>query len=226
MQQVDIVIISNAKNHKLRKVTEDCLSSLLVSETDVQFQVVVVESVTGVTYDQTGVKTVYPKGPFGYHKYLNIGRKMGKAPYVCLCNNDLVFEKNWASEIIKVMKDNPNILSASPYCKNTHPGKGVEPDSGILEGHRIRLQIAGWCIFQQRAIYEIIGDLDESFIFWYADNDYGETLKFHKIKHALVTSSHVEHLISKTIWTELPDRRSQLTHRQRLLFEKKWKKSK
>jgi GT2 family glycosyltransferase len=224
MRAVDIVIVSNAKDSLLRQLTTSCISSLLRSESTIQFRVIVVESNTGVNYDGEGVKTLHPAKDFGYNAYLNLGRKTGNAPYVCLCNNDLIFEKNWASEIIHLMEEHPDILSASPYCRRSHGGRGIQPDSGLLEGYEVAHRIAGWCIFQQRKIYDIIGDLDEAFIFWYADNDYSETIKRHNIRHALVTTSYVNHLTSKTLQKTELTRRRFLTHQQKMFFEKKWGK--
>ncbi|PHN02213.1 hypothetical protein CRP01_33300 [Flavilitoribacter nigricans DSM 23189 = NBRC 102662] len=222
---VDVVIISNATNRTLRQVTENCISSLLTSEDDIQFNVVVVESIHGINYDREGVETVYPETPFGYHAYLNLGRKKGSAPYVCLCNNDLVFEKKWASRIIRAMEAQPAIVSASPLCRHYHPTQGIKPNSGLIEGYQVAKHIAGWCIFQQRKIYETIKELDESFIFWYADNDYSETIKYHDLLHVLVTNSFVDHLASTTIRVTEDARRRQLTSQQKLLFDRKWAKT-
>ena len=47
---------------------------------------------------------------------LNLGIKAGKSQYVVLCNNDLTFEKNWASIIINAMQLDKDLLSASPFC--------------------------------------------------------------------------------------------------------------
>lgn len=221
-KSVDIVIISAANNNLLRAETEKAIDSLHKSESDVRFCVYVIESNHKVSYKGDAVKTVHPTESFGYHKYLNIGRKLGSSEFVCLCNNDLVFESGWASAIIESMQADPQLLSASPYCRHSHPHYGIEPNSGNIQGYQVRKLIPGWCIFQRRSIYKIIGDLDEQFIFWYADNDYSETIKHHNIKHQLITSAIVNHHTSRTLRTRPTPERRALTHAQKRLFNAKW----
>ena len=228
-KEVDIVIISFAKNREFKKTTEDCISSLLSSEHSIHFNVFVIESNKNETYSNLShlknLKVVHPNVPFGYHRYLNIGISMGRSEYVCLCNNDLIFKKNWAHQIISEMEKNPKLLSASPYSTVPHKTKfGLSVSNSIEYGYQIRRYLAGWCIFQKRKIYDIIGPLDENFIFWYADDDYSETLKQKNVLHGLVLSSVVEHMESKTLKSESADSRKKLTLSQKKVFEAKWKK--
>ena len=222
MTDIDIVIISNAANQPLFEMTNKCIDSLYKSECDFSFNVYLVESNKDAIYFLPGINVIYPDQPFGYNRYLNIGRKAGNANYVCLCNNDLYFGRGWASEIINAMNRETDLLSASPYCPNSHTQMGIKSNSGIIYGHDTRKLVTGWCIFQKRSLYEIIGDLDEDFIFWYADNDYGETLKYYKLKHALITSSHVIHMTSLTLNTKDHAEKRKLTFEQKRKFEMKW----
>ena len=219
---VDVIIISAATNPALQKETEYCLQTLFQSETDVRFNVVVVESARSVSYAHPQVNTIHPGVTFGYHRYLNIGRKLGHAPYVCLCNNDLEFEPGWASSMIERMEADPELMSSSPYCRQSHAERDIQPYTKDLVGYDIRYRIAGWCIFQRRSIYDVIGDLDEQFVFWYADNDYGRTLEHHQLKHALITHSVVNHKTSQTLKTRPPSEKRLLTRRQKAIFDKKW----
>lgn len=115
--EVDICIISYAKNKELYNVTTNGIRTLLDSEDNVKFNVFVVESNKEVSYNHyPNTQTIYTDLPFGYHRYLNLAVKQGKAEYVVLCNSDLTYEKGWASEIIRLMNKNPELLSASPYC--------------------------------------------------------------------------------------------------------------
>jgi GT2 family glycosyltransferase len=124
---------------------------------------------------------------------MNFGRKLGNNPYVCLCNNDLIFRKNWASEILKTASEFPDVLSFCPICPKTQPLYGILPNTGNYFGYQVRKEISGWCIFHKREIYDLIGDLDESFTHWFSDNDYSLSLYEKSIKHCLVSSSIVEH---------------------------------
>lgn len=241
MINVDIIIISYSKTPDLKEVTEAGIKSLIQSETDILFHIIVVEQNKEVNFSLSKIlkelgKThklhtlfnVHPNCPpdeFGYHKYANIGLKYGVNEYVCICNNDLTYENNWCSEIISAMKEIPDLLSASPFCPENQMLLHYI-DKNLHYGYNIRQHLNGFCIFQQRKIYEIIGPLDERFKFWYCDNDYGMTLYKHKIDHALVTSSVVHHhsnRVGKTAESILnQEENHRLTTEQEHIFYKKW----
>src|SRR6202012_5956626 len=144
----------------------------------------------------THTTTIYPDEPFGYNRYMNIGITATSNPYICLCNNDLIFHKGWASNILNQMELDRELLSVNPYCDNYHK-RGIEANGQNIIS-TVNGVLIGWCIFFKREILNVTGYLDEKFEFWYADNDYGNTMKKHAIKHALVTSSRVTHIGSKT----------------------------
>ena len=187
--EVDICILSNAKTDQLRSVTENGIKTLLASEENIKFNVFVVEGNENVKYDFPNTKTLNTWKDFNYNAYMNFAIKQGKAPYVVLCNNDLTYEKNWATNIIKEMKANPQILSASPFC----PGVNVMNGSNTHIGYTVRKELNGWCIFTKRELFDKIGSLNEEVNFWFSDNIYGDQLAFHGIKHALVQNSVVHH---------------------------------
>jgi len=190
--EVDVCIISNAKTDGLKKVTEKGIETLLRSEENIIFHIYVVESNKDISYDNYPcTKTLYTNLPFGYNSYLNLAIREGKSEYVVLCNSDLTYEKNWAINIINEMKNNPLMLSASPFCPQTQNKMNFHNE--IQYGHTVRRELAGWCIFQQRKIYDIIGRLDEGVDFWFSDNIYADQLIFNEIKHALIVNSIVNH---------------------------------
>jgi GT2 family glycosyltransferase len=226
--QVDVIIISFAKDENLRSVTESCVTTLLNSESKIQFNVIIVESNHLEKFKNLSnfknVKIVYPTEQFGYNKYLNIGIKLTTSNYVCLCNNDLIFNKNWASKLIEAMSQDPQLLSVSPYSTNPHKTRfNLEIQDKVEYGYGIRRYLTGWCIFQKRKIYEQTGLFDERFTFWYADNDYSETIKKLGIKHALVLNSVVEHIESKTLNGKDSNTKRKLTIEQKKIFDLKWK---
>lgn len=235
MKHVDIVLISWAKDNTLKQVTDNAIFSLINEDSDVVYHIYIVESNHSVRYEELSniigklphtIETIHPDVPFGYHRYLNIGRKAGTSEYVCLCNNDLIFDRNWANYIMSLMSANPDILSASPWCPQTQGDNAKHLEKAYI-GNRVRGELAGWCIFQQRKIYDIIGDLDERFEFWYADNDYSMTLQHHNIKHALVPASIVHHHksnLGKTGETLDSDTRKEYTSNQQKVFLDKWGK--
>lgn len=232
MKHVDVVIISWAKNNELLQVCKNGLDSLFKSDNgDIAFHAYVVESNPDVNYDEYNqfkwmhsCTTIHPEVPFGYHRYLNIGRRAGTSPYVVLCNSDLTYGKNWASKIVEIMDEHPRFLSASPWCPQTQ-GSGMQHIGTIFEGYNVRGELAGWCIFQQRKIYDILGELDEQFTFWYCDNDYSMELQKNNISHCLVPASVVNHHekgLGKTGDTLTEKEKQSFTIDQQYVFMAKW----
>lgn len=224
--QIDIIILSYAQTEDLKQTTINCINSLMESEdpAEIQFNIIIVESNHELNpYQYDYGRTIYPDQPFGYHRYMNMGINMTASSYVCLCNNDLIFHANWATEILKPFKQYLDVFSASPICSIHHPKMGYKLNDGLRLGFRVREELAGWCIFMRRDVFKFIGQLDENYIFWCADNDYANTLWLMKLNHVLVTSSIVDHLENKTLNSQSAERREELTDKEVVYFDKKWK---
>lgn len=230
--KADIIIISFAKNDYCKSLTSRCIETLFLSEKNPKdlFNVIVVESEPGVNWNQDGynIQTLEAPLPYGYHKFLNYGRKKGGSEWVALCNNDLEFTPGWFSKILEAHSQNPDIISFCPICPVTQPMYGINPHTGLLLGYTIRKEISGWCIVHKRKIYDIIGDLDERFYHWFCDNDYAMTLMEKGLKHGLVTDSIVIHHdknIGKTTENVIStnDEMFRLTMGSQPIFLEKWR---
>ncbi len=194
---IDIIILSYAKDEQLKNLTIQTIDTLLASEDpeEIEFNVVVIESNKGLSpYQFTHSTTIYPEVKFGFNKYLNIGINSTNNPYICLCNNDLLFHKHWASEMLNVMQTE-NALSAAPFCPVAHVRVGYPFAQSFITSYKI---FSGWCFLIKRELINKIGLFDENFNFWYADNDYLKTLESFGIKNYMVTNSNVTHLSSET----------------------------
>lgn len=224
MQELDIIILSNAQTPELRNLTCQAIETLLASEdfSKIRFLIQVYESAETGTYSYPYCRTIFPKKPFNFNRYMNMGIKNGEAPYICLCNNDLIFHRNWASNILIAFKNNPNLESASPLCEINHRERGIKPHTGTYMGYEVRKHVAGWCLFFKRSMLKKTGLLDERFKFWYVDNDYAKTLEKGQILHALVSDSLVDHLESQTLKTKSAKDQLLLTTEERFFYEFKW----
>lgn len=223
--EIDIVILSYAQTEELKQVTINCLTSLMASEDPelIKFNIIVVESQKDLKPFQYAYgQTVYPDQPFGYNRYMNIGMAMTSAHYICLCNNDLLFHPQWATEILKPFHTYWDLSSASPMCTIHHTKLGMEPNIGLLPGYRERVEVSGWCLFFKRTMLNVIGQLDENFIFRHASHDYTHLLSALDLNHVLVTSSLVDHLDHTTLNKQEPERFNQLMWEQDIYYEKKW----
>ena len=127
---LDIVIVSYAKDDYCKELTKNCLFSLLNSEDNAvdDFNIIVVESEPGVNWDwmAINIKTYEAPIPYGYHKFLNFGRKKGNSQWVALCNNDLEFTKGWFTRILEASSTVPEALSFSPLCPMTQTLYGIK----------------------------------------------------------------------------------------------------
>jgi len=193
INRLSVVFLTLTKSEELYNMTLDCIKSLKKSETNIAFEIILIESnkdylMSDYKYPDF-VKVIVPDESFNFHKYLNIGIKQSTCDYIALCNNDLIFHENWFSEILKIADSDNSILSFSP-ARDIN----VKYSSNYGLGYKVRTHIMGWCIVADKKLFNKIGFLDETFDFYYADNDYAMTLKSKNIKHAVVFNSKVEHL--------------------------------
>ena len=194
--KLSTIILALTTTDKMFKMTLNCIESLMDSEKEINMEIIVVES--NKNYNDLPfkypefVKVIIPELDFNFHKFLNIGIKEAKGDFIALCNNDLLFHKNWFKEIEKIANEKSKVLSFSPgyHIKNQN-------NLNFELGYKVRTHIMGWCIVVRNNLFDKIGDLDDTFDFNYADNDYALTLKSKNIKHAVVFNSYVEHLERK-----------------------------
>jgi GT2 family glycosyltransferase len=221
--KIDIIILSYAKTKELQQITEQGIESLLDSEDSsrIEFEILVIESNKNLKpYQYPHTTTIYPDASFGYNKYMNIGINATHNKLICLCNNDLIYHKNWAGEILKAMNSDPKLMSASPYCSTFHKNEGFDENGPPLEGYFGVL--GGWCIFVKREVFNIIGPLDEKLAFWYCDADYCKTLEKYGVKNCLIPASKVTHLGSESLKTVDHIEQQKLTQIPRFYYSYKW----
>lgn len=208
-----VVIASYAKSEKHRRMTLNAIKSAQQAGIN---EIVVVETMPGVEYF-TAKTIYYPQSEkFCYNKALNIGIAATKGRYVALCNNDLMFGREFG-KIGQIMLMN-GIKSASPMCPRSHRN-GYKQGDFAYYGYRIGFEMAGWCIVIDRNILpQIGGKLDETYLFWFSDNAYVDQLKKAGIKHALLCNVKVTHLGSQTLNTLSRNQSLELTFKQEQLY--------
>lgn len=188
---IDIIFVADTTNLSHQSMTQAAIKSCCAAEKRMKMNFIVVDGNQN-TRGFWNAKTVTYDFEFNYNKCLNVGIEQGNNEYIALCNNDLLFYKSWAKNIIDAMKK--GYMSASPYDRGTQI-------TGCREGYGIAKEIKGWCIVIRRDLLDIIGPLADPVTFWFSDNVYAEQLKKHKIKHILCYDSRVFHLKSKTLIT-------------------------
>ncbi|WP_298516310.1 glycosyltransferase [uncultured Kordia sp.] len=186
-------------------MTLHCIESMIAAEkesSEVQFEVLLIESnkqIQNSPYQFPDyVKVIIPTEDFNFHQFLNIGIKAATGDFVGLFNNDLIFQKNWFTEILKVKQLHPKVQSFCPvdYDSKFTP-KSFFEGKDYLFGYKVRRHVVGWCIIAEKAMFDKTGLLDECFSFFYADDDYSLMLQKYGKKHVIVSKSEVSHLESK-----------------------------
>lgn len=195
--KLSVVILSKTSSKVMYDTTMNCINSLSISEDFekcYQLEIILIES--DVNYSKEfvypdRVKIITPNQEFKFHKFLNIGIQASTGSFIALCNNDLIFQKYWFTEMLKVKKLDKNILSFSPIDPDFELNKFKQP---YELGYKVQNHLKGWCIVCDKAIFKTLKQLDERFLFYYSDNDYSMSLIYHNIKHAVVPASKVNHL--------------------------------
>ena len=219
---VSVVIVSYDKSPYHRSLTENAIKSCIESEDHVEI-IVVETNPKAKPYEQS--TTLYWEKEFNYNACLNFARKHCHSKYIAFCNNDLIFEKAWASNLIHAIQKY-GLLSVCPYSRTSYLRHPV--GNHAYMGSDVHRTVLGWCIFVDKGIFSIIGDFDESVAFWCSDDLYAKQLRDYKIKHALVCNAFVNHIDggSKTLSTETMESKKnkyKLTYQQffKMKHEKK-----
>lgn len=199
MHKLSVIILSYAIDNEVYEVNCRCLDSLRASEEwqNGELEIVLIESNKKNPYTYgSDVKVVIPNEKFNFHRFLNIGVNKSDGEFVALCNNDIVFEKNWWSAIMKVKQTNPKFMCFSPLDRS-YPmmSEEVMPSSKkYYIGWENKKHFAAWCFVWERKVFDIIGKFDETFDFYSADDDELMTLRKYAISNVLVTASEVKHI--------------------------------
>lgn len=202
----DLIIVAASKDPQLVSMTQRAIDTCLSDGADVN--VILVETFKKTRYRGVNRVVIYDE-PFCYNRCLNKGLQFATGDIQILANNDIIFEKGW-SEIGDVMREN-NILSASALSELPQH-RMMKKGYYAYKGYDISLYFTGWCVFQDRRIWDKIGCLNEYYQFWYSDNAHADQLKQAGIAHWLICSTHVYHMTSQTLARTDRKTRLQYTH--------------
>jgi hypothetical protein len=193
-------MMSKASTLDLAEMTQRAINSAKYTALPRVVDVVVMEQ-CNVQY--TNATTVLAPGAFNYNAFANGGARLGSAPHIVVANNDLKFHDGWLDAL----------LAANwPVCSPVHKGYHRHRDVMANEtGQQVGRHLAGWCYMITRELWEQIGEFDESYPFWCADNAVMRQLAERNIRPMLVRDSHVDHEVSTTLFREPPEVQAELT---------------
>ncbi|MCW3082860.1 MAG: putative glycosyltransferase [Bacteroidetes bacterium] len=222
--QIDVVILSLCATEETFIMNSNCISSLMESETEHTFNVIVMESnkeflKTGYQYPYP-VQVIIPQEKFNYNKFLNIAIKQTNNEMICLCNNDLVFKKGWLTQILRIKKLRPGIQSFSPKDPDYKTVKGKFMDHDYYLGYEVGWEFFAACLLLERKVFEKTGFFDEKFDFYYQDYDFSMCLRKHSILHALVTKANFSHVYTGRVKNDFTT--MEKLDRDKALYHQKW----
>ena len=226
--KVEAIILSKSSDISYYGLTCRTINSLKNSK-GWDGNIIIVESELKTAFLQNGFSypscdMVFPETKFNYNKFLNIGISNLKddTEWVLICNNDLFFTPSWWENMKKTVESYPEILSFSALAPDWDLHKNIGSEN-ILEGYTVPIHVCGWCLLIHRSIIKLCELFDESFPFWYQDNDYACSLQAKNVRHALALSSRVYHMVNSS-HELMGDDRKLMTYDQQAIFFNKWKK--
>jgi len=201
--RVDVIILSLCTDTNQYQMNVDCIETLISSEKEHEFNIILIESNKDFhdldfSYNYDNVNVIIPEAAFNYNAFLNIGIKYSSSEYIVVANNDLLFRENWLTEILLCQREFPLVHSFCPFDPENESALVGQYPSDVMFGYELDKELVGYCIVFNRRVLKVMPEFDESFTYYYQDNDYANTLRMHNVKHARVMSSHVIHLGSQT----------------------------
>lgn len=193
----DVIILSLAVDEVTFNKTKTCIESYINTADELINQIYVVETNPNFIedYKQPKVKIIKPNKMFNYNEFYNIALEQCEAEFVVGPNNDLTLHPNCLQTILEEFKTNPNIHSISPIDRNwhRHTKMYLPNDNKVYYGTEVSLHMYGCMFACRRSVFNKIGYLDETFYFFYQDNDYIMCLDRCGLVHGVHTGARISH---------------------------------
>jgi GT2 family glycosyltransferase len=225
---IDVICLTDTTSLKIYEMTHRTITSIRESETDYKFNIILLDTNPNSEYSYNNVDYyVIPNEPFNYNRYLNIASKYLKFDWVLITNDDVRYEKNWFSEILKIYNSDNTIESFSPkdmlFYSTIYGDHFLGSNDTHWVSYNVTEAVCGWSILMRKKVWDLIGKWDEEFDFYYQDNDYAKTIESLGIKHAIVRNSLTLHIGNLSFFNRKDDE-----HRENKMKEgykkylKKW----
>ena len=197
LKRVDVIILSLAVDEESFLTTKKCIDSYINTADELINTIYVVETNKDFnrSYEQPKVELIIPNEKFNYNRFYNFALERCTAEFIVGPNNDLLIRDNCIQNIVKEFDANPDLYSISPIDRkwHRHTKMFLPTENKLYYGYEVSLHMFG-CIFCcRRSVFEKIGYLDETFYFFYQDNDYVMSLERCGLLHGVYTGALVEH---------------------------------
>lgn len=193
----DVIVLSLVIDDKTFERTKKCVDSYINTADDIINKIYVVETNSQFDKDylQSKVQVIKPNEQFNYNKFYNIALSKCESEFIIGPNNDLIIQPDCLQILLAEFNNNSDVHSISPIDRkwHRHSKMYLPSDNKLYYGTEVSLHMFG-CLFAcRRSIFEKVGYLDESFYFFYQDNDYILSLDRCKLLHGVHTGARIEH---------------------------------
>lgn len=193
----DVIILSLAVDNLTKERTKNCIKSYIDTADDLINKIYVVETNFNFNdnYEYSKVELIKPNKPFNYNQFYNIALEKCTAEFIIGPNNDLLILPNCLQVILKEFNSNKEINSICPIDRqwHRHTKMYLPSENKLYYGTEVSLHMFG-CLFAcRRSVFKTIGYLDESFYFFYQDNDYIMSLERCNLLHGVHTGARITH---------------------------------
>jgi GT2 family glycosyltransferase len=193
----DVIILSLAIDDVTFNRTKSCVNSYLETANELINKVFVVETNANFSrdYNQSKVTVIKPNKQFNYNEFYNIALDQCEAEFVVGPNNDLIVNPDCLQTIHAEFVSNPNVSSISPIDRkwHRHTKMYLPSENKLYYGIEVSLHMFGCMFACRRSVFNTIGYLDETFYFFYQDNDYILCLDRCGLLHGVHTGAHISH---------------------------------
>jgi hypothetical protein len=185
---VDVIILSKASKYRDSLMTQKAIDSCRLGANGLPVNIIVIEGGVG---DYHSALTVHTRDKFNYNEFANRGASLGRAEWIMIANNDLLFRDGWLHNLIAAGNE-----VVSPREPNDPRQKAIIKNE---LGFQCGRHFSGWCFMIKRSLWEKIGGFDDDVTFWCSDDVVIEQVKAVGVTPMLVKDSIVEHLGSVTL---------------------------
>ena len=193
---IDCIMLSNTYSEEIQTMTQEAIQSIRDSHDVNMFVVESNFNRQGESwYSHYDGEEIHPFEPFGYNKYLQLGLRYSKAPYILIVNNDIRMDRNCLPRLLKALEKWDSVSPKDPTL-NLH-----DNHRGEIEGYRTSYYVCGWALMFKREVLEKITAehlFPDALKFWYQDNFYAWQLERHGFHHAMISDAYCIHLGSKS----------------------------
>lgn len=202
---MNIIILSYTKDYQYFCMLRDCINSIGPGH-----DVIVVETNSKLKNKNIDLpcRFVFPEEEFNYNRFLNKGfESLKNKNKVIISNNDVIY----SNDCLQKLEESLDVYDSVSPC---------ESYQSTEVGSEVGKHVKGWCIGLNYNVYEKMGKWDESFKFWYQDNDYCNFLKMNNFTHAVIGNAIAKHLVSRSHY--LLDDIQEFTNNQINVLKDKW----